>query len=76
MIISLFLLWTAVVVEFLLILGLAKKSEKANEEIEKMVREINVFLDYYTKKNQKAHDKTTSILEKMANKIVEMENGN
>ncbi len=76
MIISMFLLWTVAVCEFLLILGLAKKCERANEEIKMMVREINAFLDSYTKKNQKAHDKTTSVLEKIANKIVEMENGN
>lgn len=76
MIISMFLLWAVAVFEFLLILGLAKRCERANEEIKMMVKEINAFLDSYTKKNQKAHDKTTSVLEKIANKIVEMENGN
>lgn len=79
MTISMILLWIAVVFEFLLILGLVKRSEDArkdNEEIKKTIKEINAFLDTYTTKNQKAHDKTTSVLEKITNKIVEMENGN
>lgn len=79
MTILMILLWIAVVFVFLLILGLVKRSEDArkdNEEIKKTIREINTFLDTYTTKNQKAHDKTTSVLEKIANKIVEMENGN
>lgn len=76
MIISMFLLWTIAVCEFLLILGLAKKNEKANEEIKMMVRKINTFLDTYTTKNQNAHAKTTSVLEKIADKLIELENNN
>ena len=48
MTISMILLWIAVVFEFLLILGLVKRSEDArkdNEEIKKTIKEINAFLD-------------------------------
>lgn len=77
MTISMILLWIAVVFEFLLILGLVKRSEdekKINEEIKMMVRELNTFLDSYTKKNQKAHDKVCSILDKMADRLIDLEN--
>lgn len=79
MTISMILLWIAVVFEFLLILGLVKRSEdekRNNENIRMRVRQIDVFLDSYTKENQKTHDKTISVLEEIANKIVKMENGN
>ena len=72
MIVALIILFIFVALEFLLILGLAGRQE----EIKRSIKEINDFLEKYTEKNQKAHDKTTSVLEKIANKIVEMENGN
>lgn len=71
------LLWLAVIFEFLLILGLVKRSEdakKENEDLRKTIGGINIFLDTYTSKNQRAHDKTTSVLEKIADRLIDLEN--
>lgn len=68
MIVAIIILFIFVVLEFLLILGLAGRQE----EIKRSIKEINDFLEKYTEKNQKSNEKMTETIKALADKVIEL----
>ena len=68
MIVAIIILFIFVVLEFLLILGLAGRQE----ETRRSIKEINDFLEKYTEKNQKSNEKMTETIKALADKVIEM----
>lgn len=68
MIVAIIILFIFVVLEFLLILGLAGRQE----EIKRSIKEINDFLEKYTEKNQKSNEKMSETIKVLADKVIEL----
>lgn len=68
MIVAIIILFIFVVLEFLLILGLAGRQE----ETRRSIKEINDFLEKYTEKNQKSNEKMTETIKALADKVIEL----
>lgn len=68
MIVAVIILFIFVVLELLLILGLAGRQE----ETRRSIKEINDFLEKYTEKNQKSNDKMTETIKALADKVIEL----
>lgn len=68
MIVAIIILFIFVVLEFLLILGLAGRQE----EIKRSIKEINDFLEKYTEKDQKSNEKMSDTIKVLADKVIEL----
>lgn len=68
MIVAVIILFIFVVLELLLILGLAGRQE----ETRRSIKEINDFLEKYTEKNQKSNEKMTETIKALADKVIEL----
>lgn len=68
MIIAVIILFIFVVLELLLILGLAVRQEETRKEI----KEINDFLEKYTEKNQKSNEKMTEAIGMLTDKVIKI----
>lgn len=66
MIVAVIILFIFVVLELLLILGLAGRQE----ETRRSIKEISDFLEKYTEKNQKSNDKMTEALKMLTDKVI------
>lgn len=68
MIIAVIILFIFVVLELLLILGLAGRQE----ETRRSIKEINDFLEKYTEKNQKSNEKMTEAIGMLTDKVIKI----
>lgn len=68
MIVAVIILWAVVLFELLLILGLAGRQE----ETKRSIKEINLFLERYTDKNQKSNEKMSETIKVLADKVIEL----
>ena len=68
MIVAIIILFIFVVLELLLILGLAGRQE----ETRRSIKEINDFLEKYTEKNQKSNEKMTEAIGMLTDKVIKI----
>ena len=68
MFVAVIILFIFVVLELLLILGLAGRQE----ETRRSIKEINDFLEKYVEKNQKSNEKMSETIKVLADKVIEL----